>query len=86
MLCCCETTEHLTQCNHLVLVCKGVCFPRVNTCPMCTAPLGNRVPTDDSDIDEVNLGILVTAQNKLAVGNAGSMKTSRRAESLQRNH
>ena len=45
---CYEATEHLTPCNHPV--CES-CYPRLNICPMCRAPLG---PTDDSDIDEVN--------------------------------
>ena len=32
------------------------------TCSMCSAPLGNRVIADDSDIDEANHGMLVAAE------------------------
>ena len=35
---CYEATEHMTPCNHLV--CES-CFPRLNTCPMCRAPIEN---------------------------------------------
>ena len=44
---CYEAIEHLTPCNHLV--CES-CFPRLNTCPMCRAPLGGAV----EDIDEAS--------------------------------
>ena len=44
---CYEATEHLTPCNHLV--CES-CYPRLNTCPMCRAPLENGVPPMDSSL------------------------------------
>ena len=58
-----EPTEHLTPCNHLV--CEEVCYPRLATCPMCRAPLGNGViaesveedsdfESDDSHINDAN--------------------------------
>ena len=57
---CYEATEHLTPCNHLV--CES-CFPRLNTCPMCRAPLGNGVPPPMgfSD-DELNLRMAIAAE------------------------
>ena len=57
---CYEPTEHLTPCKHLV--CES-CFPRLNTCPMCRAPLGRPVEEEDNnfDIDESNQGIFEAA-------------------------
>ena len=52
---CYEATEHMTPCNHLV--CES-CYPRLNTCPMCRAPLGRLVEEDsDFDINELNWGM-----------------------------
>ena len=48
---CYEATEHLTPCNHLV--CES-CYPRLNTCPMCRAPLG-RLVEEDSDFDIIEV-------------------------------
>ena len=53
---CYEATEHLTPCHHLV--CES-CFPRLNACPMCRAPLGRAV----EDIDEANQGMFEAARN-----------------------
>ena len=56
---CYEATEHSTPCNHLV--CES-CYPRLNTCPMCRAPLGRLVEEDsDFDIDELNWGMAEAA-------------------------
>ena len=56
---CYEATEHSTPCNHLV--CES-CYPRLNTCPMCRAPLGRLVEEDsDLDIDELNWGMAEAA-------------------------
>ena len=46
---CYEATEHLTPCNHLV--CES-CFPRLNTCSMCRAPLGRSAEEEDSSDDD----------------------------------
>ena len=51
---CYEATEHLTPCNHLI--CES-CFPRLNTCPMCRAPLEKVVPPLEVSVDELNLGM-----------------------------
>ena len=50
---CYEATEHLTPCNHLV--CES-CYPRLNTCPMCRAPLG-RLVEEDSDFDIIEVSV-----------------------------
>ena len=56
---CYEATEHSTPCNHLV--CES-CYSRLNTCPMCRAPLGRLVEEDsDFDIDELNWGMAEAA-------------------------
>ena len=55
---CYEATEHSTPCKHLV--CES-CFPRLNTCPMCRAPLEEK--DNDFDIDEANQGMLEAALN-----------------------
>ena len=56
---CYEPTEHLTPCNHLI--CES-CFPRLNTCPMYRAPLGNGVPPmGSSSLDELNWGMAEAA-------------------------
>ena len=55
-----EPTEHLTPCNHLV--CE-FCFPRLNTCPMCRALLGNGVPPMEVSGDELNLGMAMAAEH-----------------------
>ena len=55
---CYEATEHLTPCNHLV--CES-CFPRLNTCPMCRAPLGNGIPPMGFSLDEINWGMAEAA-------------------------
>ena len=48
---CCEPTEHLTPCNHLV--CES-CYSQVPTCPMCRAPLGNGSIEEGSSEEEEN--------------------------------
>ena len=48
---CYEATEHMTPCNHLV--CES-CYPRLNTCPMCRAPLENGIPPMGFSLDEIN--------------------------------
>ena len=53
---CYEATEHLTPCNHLV--CES-CFPRLNTCPMCRAPLENG---GGFSLDEINWGMAMAAE------------------------
>ena len=58
MLFCYEATEHLTPCNHFV--CES-CFPRLNTFPMCRAPLGNGVPPMGFSLDEINWGMAEAA-------------------------
>ena len=55
---CYEATEHLTPCNHLV--CES-CYPRLNTCPMCRAPLENGVPPMGFSFDEINWGMAEAA-------------------------
>ena len=55
---CYEATEHLTPCNHLV--CES-CYPRLNTCPMCRAPLENGVPPMGFSLDEINWGMAEAA-------------------------
>ena len=55
--------KHLTPCNHLVCESR---YPRLNTCPMCRAPLG-RLVEEDSDFDiievsvELNLRMIMAA-------------------------
>ena len=56
---CYEATEHMTPCNHLVF---ESCFPRLNTCPMCRAPLGNDVPPMRFSDDELNLRMAIAAE------------------------
>ena len=55
---CYEPTEHSTPCNHLV--CES-CFPRLNTCPMCRAPLENGIPSMEYSLDESNWGMAEAA-------------------------
>ena len=55
---CYEATEHLTPCNHLV--CESY-FPRLNTCPMCRAPLENGIPPMGFSLDEANWGMAEAA-------------------------
>ena len=52
---CYEATEHLTPWNHLV--CES-CYPRLNTCPMCRAPLENV----EVSVDELNRGMAEAAE------------------------
>ena len=54
---CYEATEHSTPCNHLV--CES-CYPRLNTCPMCRAPLENGVPPMEVSF-ELNLRMIMAA-------------------------
>ena len=56
---CYEATEHLTPCNHLV--CES-CYPRLNICPMCRAPLENGVPPMEVSVDELNLRMAEAAE------------------------
>ena len=51
---CYEATEHLTPYNHLV--CES-CYPRLNTCPMCRAPLEKGIPPMGFSLDEINWGM-----------------------------
>ena len=55
---CYEATEHSTPCNHLV--CES-CYPRLNTCPMCRAPLENGVPPMEFSLDETSWGMAEAA-------------------------
>ena len=52
---CYEATEHSTPCNHLV--CES-CYPRLNTCPMCRAPLENV----EVSVDGLNLRMAEAAE------------------------
>ena len=54
---CYEATENLTPCNHLV--CES-CYSRLNTCPMCRAPLENGVPLMEVSF-ELNLRMAMAA-------------------------
>ena len=56
---CYEATEHMTPCNHLV--CESW-FPRLNSCPMCRAPLGNGVTPMGFSDDELNLRMVMAAE------------------------
>ena len=61
---CYEATEHLTPCSHLV--CESF-FSRLNTCPMCRAPLGRPVEEEDSsdDDDDFNGAMAMAAREGL---------------------
>ena len=59
---CYKATEHLTPCNHVV--CES-CFPRLNTCPVCRAPLGNGGVTPmEVLVDELNLRMAMAADGR----------------------
>ena len=47
-----------TPCNHLV--CES-CYPRLNTCPMCRAPLENGVPPMEVSVGGLNLRMSMAA-------------------------
>ena len=60
MLCLSRTSTDYSSfaCNHPDSLCE-TCYQKVTSCPLCRAPLG---PTDDSDVDEANQGMLEAAE------------------------